>query len=222
VYDTTAILATHGSEKNPRLCAGCHVNSLTGVDAGGNQVSYSGHSFHPLPCFMAGSPGVVDTTFDNSCAYDQPSRSWAACAASGCHSEPVAVQLLNSFRDEKEGYLDVIWVDLNSNQKLDAYPADTGYLAKVQLNAPTELIFDTLIDPQGRAVQRSDARRAPVRASRRIAWRAQSVPVPGTSIVNNCGSGSQLRRIPARAASVGAAGNPACDPKRAAPDGTGN
>ena len=52
-----AILATHGSDKNPRLCAGCHVNALTGVDAGGNPVAYSGHNFEAIPCFMPGSPG---------------------------------------------------------------------------------------------------------------------------------------------------------------------
>ena len=33
----------------------------------------------------------------------------------GAIVEPVAVQLLNNFRDEKEGYLDVLWVDLNGN-----------------------------------------------------------------------------------------------------------
>ena len=146
-YDTSAILATHGSDKNPRLCAGCHVNALTGVDAGGNPVAYSGHNFEAIPCFMPGSPGVVDTTFTNACAYDEPSRSWGACTASGCHAQPVAVQLLNSIRNEKESYLDVLWVDLDGDKAVDAYPADTGYLAKIQLNAPTELIFDTLIDP---------------------------------------------------------------------------
>jgi len=123
------------------------VNALTGVDAGGNPVAYSGHNFEAIPCFMPGSPGVVDTTFTNACAYDEPSRSWGACTASGCHAQPVAVQLLNSIRNEKESYLDVLWVDLDGDKAVDAYPADTGYLAKIQLNAPTELIFDTLIDP---------------------------------------------------------------------------
>ncbi len=131
VYDTTAILATHGSEKNPRLCAGCHVNALTGVDAGGNPVSYSGHSFHPLPCFMPGSPGVVDTTFTTRAPMTNPADRGPPARRRGAIAEPVAVQLLNSFRDEKEGYLDVLWVDLNGDETLDAYPADTGYLAKI-------------------------------------------------------------------------------------------
>jgi hypothetical protein len=141
IYDSNAILTTHGSSANPRLCAGCHVNALTGVDAGGNEVSYSGHSFHPLPCFMPGSPGVVDTTFTNACPFDEPSRSWGACAASGCHSVPVAVQRFNDIRTEKEGYLDVLWVDLDGDETLDPYPADTGYLAKIQATYPDSLKF---------------------------------------------------------------------------------
>ena len=144
VYDTTAIITTHGSTANPRLCAGCHVNVQTGVDASGNSVTYTGHSFHPLPCLQQKSPPVVDTTFTNSCAYDVPSRSFTACTASGCHgTEDVANSRLQGIWTEKENYLKVIWVDLNGNQAVDAYPADTGYLAKVKLNAPNDLNFTT-------------------------------------------------------------------------------
>jgi hypothetical protein len=144
VYDTTAILTTHGSTANPRFCAGCHVNTQTGVDANGNSVTFTGHSFHPLPCLQQKSPPVVDTTYTNECPYDEPSRSYGACTASGCHgTEAVAVSRLTGIWNEKEGYLDVLWVDLNGNQKVDAYPADTGYLAKVMLNAPNDLNFTT-------------------------------------------------------------------------------
>lgn len=144
VYDTTAILTTHGSTANPRLCAGCHVNSETGVDDQGDTLTYSGHAFHPLPCLMQKVPPIVDTTFTNACPYDVPSRTWAACTASGCHpTEAVAKSRLDAIWAEKESYLDVLWVDLNHNQKVDAYPADTGYLAKVQLNAPNDLDFTT-------------------------------------------------------------------------------
>ncbi|HUL70330.1 MAG TPA: multiheme c-type cytochrome [Gemmatimonadales bacterium] len=140
VYDTTAILTTHGSTANPRLCAGCHVNQLTGVDAGGNPVAYVGHSFHPLPCLMPGSPGVVDTTFTNACPFDEPSRSWGACSASGCH--PSAAQAISRFdglRTEVGGYLNTIWVDANHNKVVDPFPTDSGYLAKVKLNQPGDL-----------------------------------------------------------------------------------
>jgi hypothetical protein len=148
LYDTTAILATHGSAANTRLCAGCHVNSQTGVDTAGNSITFSGHSFHPLPCLMQKSPPVVDTTFTNACPFDEPSRSWGACTKSGCHaSEAIAVQRLTQMRGERDTLVATLWADLNGNQTLDAYPTDTGYLAKVKLNAPNDLIFDTLIDP---------------------------------------------------------------------------
>jgi len=142
VYDTTAILTTHGSSANPRLCAGCHVNAQAGKDAQGNTLSFTGHTFHPIPCVVQKNPTLVDTTYTNDCPYDEPSRSYTACTASGCHgTETVAVSRLQGIWTEKENYLNVIWVDLNGNQKVDAYPADTGYLAKVMLNAPNDLDF---------------------------------------------------------------------------------
>lgn len=148
LYDTTLILSTHGSVANTRLCAGCHVNSLTGVDAGGNPVTFSGHTFHPIPCLMQKTPAVVDTTYTNACAYDEPSRSWQACTASGCHgSEAIAVQRLSQIETERDGYINTLWVDVDGDEKLDAFPVDSGYLPKILLNAPTELVYDTLIDP---------------------------------------------------------------------------
>ena len=141
-YDTAAILTTHGSSANPRLCAGCHVKSQTGVDAFGTSISFTGHTFHPLPCLQQKSPPLVDTTYTNACAYDVPSRSWAACTT--CHGdEATAAQRLNQFRDEKEGYVRTLWVDVNLNQTLDTFPVDSGYLAKIKLNAPNELNFTT-------------------------------------------------------------------------------
>jgi hypothetical protein len=84
----------------------------------------------------------VDTTYRNDCAFDGPSRSWGACTASGCHgSEALAVQRLAQFRLERDGYLDVLWVDLNANHALDAYPADTGYLARIKATYPDSLKF---------------------------------------------------------------------------------
>lgn len=143
-YDTTEILTTHGSSANPRLCAGCHVNKLTGVDAGGNNITFSGHSFHPLPCLQSKSPVVVDTTYTNNCAYDVPSRSWGACTSSGCHAtEAIAVQRLTQFETERDGYIHTLWVDVNHNQTVDAFPTDSGYLALVKLNQPNDLNFTT-------------------------------------------------------------------------------
>ncbi len=141
-YDTTAILTTHGSTANPRLCAGCHVNAQTGVDAFGTSISFTGHTFHPLPCLQQKNPPVVDTSYTNACAYDEPSRAWGSCTTSGCHgSEAVAVSRLTGIRNEKEGYLRTLWVDVNGNQTVDTFPTDSGYLAKIKLNAPNDLNF---------------------------------------------------------------------------------
>jgi len=144
IYDTTEILTTHGSTANPRLCAGCHVNKLTGKDASGNKVQFSGHTFHPLPCLVSksGADTIVDPTYTNACAYDEPSRSWAACTASGCHgTEAVAVSRLTGIRTERDGYLNTIWQDLNGNRSVNASPTDGGYLATIMAAAPGELRF---------------------------------------------------------------------------------
>ena len=58
----------------------------------------------------------------------------------------MAVQRLSQISAERDGYINTLWVDLNHNQKVDKYPTDTGYLPKILLNAPTELVFDTLVD----------------------------------------------------------------------------
>jgi hypothetical protein len=143
VYDTTAILSTHGSTANPRLCAGCHVNRLTGVDAGGTEVSYVGHTFDPLPCLMA--PGIVDTTFTDDCDYTVADRSWASCTASGCHgTADVAAQRLFQILNEKEDYVRVLWIDVDEDENLDPFPADSGYLAKIMQQAPNELNYDSI------------------------------------------------------------------------------
>lgn len=149
-YDTTIFYASHGSTANPRLCAGCHVNKLTGVDVNGNSITFSGHSFHPLPCLQQKSPAVVDTTFTNNCAYDVPSRSWGACTASGCHvgGEAVAQQLFSNLRNEIDGYARTLWVNStkcapvgNCVEGVDAFPADSGYLAKIKASFPTDLNY---------------------------------------------------------------------------------
>jgi hypothetical protein len=94
----------------------------------------TGHTFRPIPCLLDGQPIA-----DNSCAYDSlPSaRSWKACE--GCHDDPQNVFL--GGRGTLKTLVDVVWVDLNGNQTIDAYPTDTGYLPKVKLNQPTEFTY---------------------------------------------------------------------------------
>jgi predicted CXXCH cytochrome family protein len=66
-YDTARIFGSHATEKNPRLCAGCHVNRFTVTDklTGAFAFQSTGHLMRPAPCLDAtGKP-----TADKTCAY---------------------------------------------------------------------------------------------------------------------------------------------------------
>lgn len=144
IYDTLQVATTHASgTANPRQCAGCHVVGFQKTDPLTNQTIFStGHTFRPIPCLVDGQP-----VGDNSCAYTTAARSWKACVASGCHaSEGVAQTVFTSLRGDLRSLMDVIWVDLDGDETIDAYPADTGYLAKVKLNQPTAFTYtDSII-----------------------------------------------------------------------------
>jgi predicted CXXCH cytochrome family protein len=80
-YENGQIVATHGTERNPRLCAGCHVNryEVTDPATGDFVFNSTGHLFKPIPCLDAQGLPSADTT----CTIQQ--RSFKACTASGCH-----------------------------------------------------------------------------------------------------------------------------------------
>jgi len=81
-YDEGSIVGTHGTSRNPRLCATCHVSRLEVLDATGSFVfNASGHLFKPIPCLDAN--GVP--TAQDDCELER--RSFASCEASGCHNE---------------------------------------------------------------------------------------------------------------------------------------
>ena len=80
------LVASHGTERNPKLCASCHVNRYQVTDkATGKFVQrVTGHRFDAIPCVDAnGLP-----TPSQTCTITQ--RSFKSCAASGCHTESSA------------------------------------------------------------------------------------------------------------------------------------
>ena len=82
-----AVLATHGSQANPKLCATCHVSRFTVNDpkTGGFVFQATGHSFEATPCLDAtGKPAP------GPCADTQ--RTFKACATSGCHGSEAAAR----------------------------------------------------------------------------------------------------------------------------------
>jgi predicted CXXCH cytochrome family protein len=78
------ISTTHGSERNPRLCAGCHVVQFrTSAPGTGGAVS-TGHTFEATPCVDEQGLPVP-----GPCPTQQ--QTYRSCTGSGCHgSEAVA------------------------------------------------------------------------------------------------------------------------------------
>lgn len=77
---------SHSTDKNPKLCAGCHLGKYNVTDkaTGKFVVTVTGHRFLAIPCVdNNGQP-----TTDQSCAISV--RSYKSCAASGCHTEATA------------------------------------------------------------------------------------------------------------------------------------
>lgn len=113
VYDTNDVYTSHASTRNPRLCAGCHVNSFTVTDSltGAFVLESVGHLFSPDPCLDANGIPVED----NSCAYTPATtRNWSACTASGCHaSADVASSALINERQLIATLANQLWNDLN-------------------------------------------------------------------------------------------------------------
>jgi predicted CXXCH cytochrome family protein len=77
---TDTVIATHGSDRNPRLCAGCHVNKFEIRDKLTNQfvMRATGHTFEATPCVDASGVPV-----EGPC--DRTQRTFMTCAGSQCH-----------------------------------------------------------------------------------------------------------------------------------------
>ena len=92
--DRGKILGTHGGERNPRLCATCHVTSFS-TQVQGTRISTTGHLFNAIPCVDAqGRPQPREV----QCAVTAQARSFKGCTGSGCHGtdEAAASALLTA------------------------------------------------------------------------------------------------------------------------------
>ena len=136
-YDTARIFGSHATEKNPRLCAGCHVNKFTVTDklTGAFTFQSTGHLMRPMPCLDAdGKP-----TADKTCAYTATARNWQSCATSGCHgSAQAAATVFNDSRALMKSFTDQLWRDLNGNGSIQSSPTDAGMLATLKGTRPGE------------------------------------------------------------------------------------
>jgi hypothetical protein len=77
-----SLAATHGSSRNPRLCATCHVASYDVTDkaTGAFVVKVTGHQFRAIPCV----DGNGQPTTSTNCAIT--ARTFRTCLGSGCHA----------------------------------------------------------------------------------------------------------------------------------------
>jgi predicted CXXCH cytochrome family protein len=85
-YPAGALVGSHGSDRNPRLCATCHVTSYEVRDPLSNAFTFraTGHSFQAIPCVdAAGVP-----TGSRTCELTE--RSFRSCTS--CHLTEVAAR----------------------------------------------------------------------------------------------------------------------------------
>ena len=142
-YDATRQASTHGSAANPNLCATCHMEAYDVTDkvTGAFVFHSAGHLYRAVPCVDAnGQP--IDTL--RSCADAQ--RRFNACAAGGCHAAGTQAQADRQVLTGRlTGDLRIIWIDVNGNGVVDAFPTDSGLVARVKATTPCD--FSTSATP---------------------------------------------------------------------------
>jgi len=116
-YNVEHIRGTHGSERNTKLCATCHVNSYQVQDAAaGLTATVTGHRFLPVPCVDANNI----PTEDQSCGYTVQERNFASCTTSGCHGDETAALtaliLATGRIDDRRAELDALLAQVPANQ----------------------------------------------------------------------------------------------------------
>jgi predicted CXXCH cytochrome family protein len=103
------IVGTHGSQANPRMCAGCHMQQIEVTDraTGLFVLTTTGHMFEAIPCVdEQGRPTGVQ-----NCSLQQ--RTFRTCTGAGCHGSENAVrsvtitvtQRINSWNNQLKALL---------------------------------------------------------------------------------------------------------------------
>jgi predicted CXXCH cytochrome family protein len=111
------IIASHGSEGNPRLCATCHVNSFTLTDPQGNTIGTTGHTFQAIPC--KGPDGLPRP---GDCALSTEARDFSGCTGGGCHLNEQAAfsALFSAATDLQASAEDLLALLRQVDENLDA------------------------------------------------------------------------------------------------------
>jgi predicted CXXCH cytochrome family protein len=95
-YPPKSLVGSHGSDRNPKLCATCHVNRYELTDKLTGQFTFrsTGHTFQAIPCLDAqgipiapSAPGVEVTCADTE-------RSFSACVT--CHLSETAARTVRT------------------------------------------------------------------------------------------------------------------------------
>jgi predicted CXXCH cytochrome family protein len=114
-------VGSHGEpQANPRLCAGCHVVPFEVADASQDGQPYlaTGHVFSPTPCL----DGEGRPTSSRSC--DDSERTFAACAASGCHTDEASARTAKGAAEARlaqlSSALDVLLDQVSSSEFSDS------------------------------------------------------------------------------------------------------
>lgn len=104
--DQGEIRGTHGSERNERLCATCHLPMFTVRDeeTGEFVIEVFGHLFRPIPCVDAQG---VPQPFEDQCEISTAARTFQACTGGPCHGdEQAAFSALNRAVTSIQGLAD--------------------------------------------------------------------------------------------------------------------
>lgn len=97
-YPPGSLIGSHGSDRNPKLCATCHVNSYQITGTGG-QLTFraTGHRFQPIPCVDAQGIPTGSTTCTDA------ERSFKACVS--CHLSETAARSARAVAKQRLSFL---------------------------------------------------------------------------------------------------------------------